>query len=265
MIQNVQDEFEQQLRLILGEIAQEHGLDQKQLLGKYIFRGQKDLSPVTLQTYPVPEGLPVVPPVAQAPVAQEKKKGGRKPRFTTAPNLEGDLTEEFLKGLTIPLLKEACKMRRVAITGSKDTLIGRLLEYQKNPEAHQAPRKGGRKKKAAAPEPAHNHPLDQETHPDCEQCKTYGNPMDPHMREEVFEVTRDSTEAAPMEAPTEAPPVAQEPQEFEMDDGDIDEQLKAIVANMNQIEIGSDDEADVDAAEDPFGLVDYGEELDEED
>jgi hypothetical protein len=42
-----------------------------------------------------------------------------------------------------------------------------------------------------APEPQHNHSLDSQTHPDCEQCKTYGNPMDPQMAEEEFEVSHD--------------------------------------------------------------------------
>jgi len=260
MIQNVRDDFEGQLRLILEEIARDHQLDQKQLIGRYILRGQKDLSPVTLQTYPVPEGLPAVPREPRAP--GEKKKGGRKPKFSSPPKLDGDLTEEFLKGLTIPLLKDACRMRKVPITGSKDTLIGRLLEYQANPGAIPEPRRGGRKKKVQVPEPVHNHPLDQETHPNCEQCGTYGNPMDPQMQNETFAVTTDPTPAA-------APGPAAEAQEFEMDDSDIDAQLKAIVSGMNAVTMDDEgrvyeSESDPETEHDPFGVIDYGEELEEE-
>ena len=279
MIQNVQDEFEGQLRLILGEIAQEHGLDSKTLIGKYILRGQKDLSPVTLATYPVPEGLPAVPSqVPAAPKAKkvkapkepkpagEKKKGGRKPKFSTPPKLDGELTEEFLKDLTIPLLKEACKMRKLPITGGKDVLIDRIQEHQRNPQAPVEKKKGGRKKKVQNQEPAHNHALDNKTHKDCPQCETYGNPMDPKMQEETFEIAAPpAAPQAPVVPEIEESPEATGPKEFDMGEDDIDDQLKNIVAQMNQIEIDSDDEADVDAEEDPFGLMDYGDELEEED
>ena len=191
MIMNVQDEFEGQLRLILDEIAHEHKLDPRALVGRYILRGQKDLSPVTQGSYPIPEGLPAAPraktPTAKAP--GEKKKGGRKPKFSTPPELGGDLTDEFLRDLTIPLLKDACKMRKIPITGGKDVLVGRIQEHQKNPNALGDKKKGGRKKKIRVPEPEHNHALDNNTHKDCPQCETYGNPMDPGMQEETFEIT----------------------------------------------------------------------------
>lgn len=254
MMLNVQDCWEEQLTLILMEIASDHNLDSKQLIGKYILRGQKDLSPVTKETYPIPEGLPAPRPVVAPSVPGPKKKGGRKPKFHEKPNLEGEFTRDFMDSLTIPLLKEACKMRKVPMTGSKDQLIDRLELYQNNPHDPDAQKKkGGRKKKDQGPEPRHNHSLDGETHRDCEQCQTYGNPDDPKMQEEEFEVA------------------------------DMKEQLQSIVADMNKMEIEevaeieevkdeSDDEHDweeykepgVDEDEDPLGDIEYGDELEEE-
>jgi hypothetical protein len=272
MMLNVQDLWDQQLRLILGEIARDHQLDSRRLIGKYILRGMPDLSPVTLQTYPeaqkpvVEESQhpPEIPEPRKAPAPQgPKKKGGRKPKFQEKPNLEGELTEEYLQSLTIPLIKEACKMRKIAISGGKDVLIKRFLEYQKDPEAHKPPRKGGRKKKSQEPEPQHNHTLDDKTHEDCDQCKVYGNPMDPKMSEEEFEI-----------------------------DQNIQNQLKEIVGKMNATTLdepeesekpydvfglqdtkeASDDEAEweeyqepQDDEEDPYAIMEYGDDLTFED
>ena len=267
---NVRHEFEYQLRVILEDIAQEHKLDHRVLVGKYILRGEKDLSPVTLSTYPVPEGLPAVPvkhpdPVApkaakapkppKAPKAPkpagEKKKGGRKPKFSTPPKLDGELTEDFLKDLTIPILKEACKMRKLPITGGKDVLIDRIQEHQNNPQPL-VEKKGGRNKKVQVQEPEHNHALDNQTHKDCPQCETYGNPMDPNMHEETFEIAATPTVSN-----------VPEPKEFEMGEEDLDDQLKNIVAQMNQVEIEEEEEEDEE--EDPFDQMDYDDELEEED
>ena len=278
MIQNVRDEFESQLRMILDEIARDHDLDPRALIGKYILHGQKDLSPVTLDTYPVPEGLPAVP--SQFPVQPmtkkvkpskpskpvgEKKKGGRKPKFSTPPDLSGDLTEEYLRDLTIPLLKEACKLRKLPITGGKDVLIDRIQEHQRNPQAP-VEKKGGRKKKVHIQEPEHNHILDNKTHKDCPQCETYGNPMDPHMQEETFEIApAPSVPQVPVVPEIEEPQTVQEPKEFDMGEEDLDEQLKSIVSQMNQIHMDSDDEDENDDDEDPFDHMDYGDDLEEED
>lgn len=273
---NVRHEFEYQLRAILEDIAQEHKLDHRVLIGKYILRGEKDLSPVTLATYPVPEGLPAVPehPDPQEPkvpkepkkvpkvprAPAEKKKGGRKPRFSTPPNLDGELTVEFLQSLTIPILKKACKMRKLPITGGKDVLIDRIQEHQRNPQAP-VEKKGGRKKKVQVQEPGHNHVLDNQTHKDCPQCETYGNPMDPKMQEETFEIA-----ATPTVSNVPEIEEIHEPKEFDMGEEDIDDQLKKIVAQMNQMGVESDGEEEVDDDdEDPFDHMDYGEELEEED
>jgi len=250
MMLNVQDCFEQELRLILGDIARDHNLDQRQLIGKYIIRGMPDLSPKTLETYPEalgPLGVRKVKQSQKPPEIPEprvtkaakaaKKKGGRKPKFQEKPNLEGELTEEYLQGLTIPLIKEACKMRKIAISGGKDVLIKRFLEYQSNPEAHKPPRKGGRKKKSQDPEPHHNHTLDDKTHADCDQCKVYGNPMDPTMAEEEFEV-----------------------------DQDIQNQLKEIVGKMNATTLDEPKETeDIDASDDESGWEEYQEPQEDED
>ena len=290
MLQNVRDLWEDQLTLILQEIAREHKLDSRALVGRYVLRGQKDLSPVTLQTYPVPEGLPRAP-VAPAPVARPpggKNKGGRKPRFSTPPKLDGELTEQFLRTLTNPLLQEACKMRQIAVTGGKDVLVGRILKYQEDPQGHKPPRKGGRKKKEQGQEPQHNHTLDDRTHGGCPQCETYGNPLDPGMQQEEFQVTQEvptpvvpSPPPAPMvPSPPPAPvvpgpppaPVAREPEiqvdDFKMDDDDIDAQLKSIVEQMNGTTLGDPyDEYDEEEAEteDPFDHMEYGDMLEEED
>ena len=274
------------MTLILREIAREHKLDSRALVGRYVLRGQKDLSPVTLQTYPVPEGLPMAPaPVA--PVARAlggKNKGGRKPRFSTPPKLDGELAESFLRTLTNPLLQEACKMRQIAVTGGKDVLVGRILKYQEDPQGHKPPRKGGRKKKEQGQEPQHNHALDDRTHGDCPQCETYGNPLDPGMQQEEFQVTQE----VPVEAPTPVVPVVTpvpvvpspppapvvrgpeiQPDEFNMDDDDIDAQLRSIVEQMNGTTLGEpcdeyDDEEEVEG-EDPFDHMEYGDMLEEED
>lgn len=278
---NVRHEFEYQLRAILEDIAQEHKLDHRVLIGKYILRGEKDLSPVTLATYPVPEGLPAVPehPDPQEPkvpeepkkvpkkvpkvprAPAEKKKGGRKPRFSTPPKLDGELTVEFLKDLTIPILKEACKMRKLPITGGKDVLIDRIQEHQRNPQVP-VEKKGGRKKKVQVQEPGHNHVLDNQTHKDCPQCETYGNPMDPKMQEETFEIA-----ATPTVSNVPEIEEIHEPKEFDMGEEDLDDQLKKIVAQMNHMGVESDGEEEVDDEEDedPFDHMDYGEELEEED
>ena len=283
------------MTLILQEIARDHKLDSHALVGRYVLRGQKDLSPVTLQTYPVPEGLPMAPapvvPVARA--LGGKNKGGRKPRFSTPPKLDGDLTEQFLRTLTNPLLQEACKMRQIAVTGGKDVLVGRILKYQEDPQGHKPPRKGGRKKKEQGQEPQHNHALDDRTHGDCPQCETYGNPLDPGMQQEEFQVTHEvptpvvpAVVPAPV-VPVEAPasvvptpvvpspppaPVVREPEiqvdDFKMDDDDIDAQLKSIVEQMNGTTLGDPyDEYDEEEAEteDPFDHMEYGDMLEEED
>ena len=261
MMLNVQDCFEQELRLILGDIARDHRLDHRQLIGKYIIRGMPDLSPRTLEAYPEalgPLGVrkvkqsqgPVEIPKPRAPVAG-KKRGGRKPKFQEKPQLDGELSREFMTSLTIPLLKEACTLRRVAITGNKNQLIDRLEEYQRDPQAHQPPQKGGRKKKSMAPEPQHNHSLDSQTHPDCEQCKTYGNPMDPEMAQEEFEVSHD-----------------------------IQSQLQDIVKKMNETSLApeapealeapdhdilDDEEGWEEYREDPLDNMEYGDDLELED
>ena len=126
-------------------------------------------------------------------------------------------------------------MRKVPMSGSKDQLIDRLDLYQKNPnDPATQRRKGGRKKKDQGPEPVHNHKLDGKTHGDCEQCKIYGNPDDPRMQDEEFEITE-------VKEPVKAP----EPQ-VTNEETDIADQLKNIVNDMNSDEDEEDFNSDGD-------------------
>ena len=269
------------MTLILEEIARDHGLDSRALVGKYILQGTQT-SPVTRKTYKVPEPpepkpsprVPEPKPAQEPKPAPKGKKGGRKPKFSTPPPLDGTLTREFMDGLTIPLLKDACKMRKLPITGSKDKLIQRVLDHQENPQP--PPGKKGKKKAAKVPEPEHNHPLDGHTHRDCEQCQTYGNPLDVESQNETFEIQE--VQSAPS---SPAPAQPRPAEEFTMDDDDIQEQLKAIVARMSDDEQedqgqeqclkeadNSDDEVYMESSDeedqDPFDTMDYGDVLDEE-
>jgi hypothetical protein len=263
LMQGVQDCFDDHLRTILTEIAEDNKLDTRPLLGKYLYRGLPDLSPLTKQTYQVPEGPLEIP--EPRPLVAPKKKGGRKPKFSTPPDLAGDLTREFLEGLTIPLIKEACKMRKIAVSGGKDDLIKRFMDYMENPEAHKVTKKGGRRKKDQPPEPKHNHELDDKTHSDCEQCQMYGNPMDPIMQEEEFEIARS-------EKPKETKET-EETEETEEDETEsIENQLKNIISTMNNVDLDKDkangdewDESEYvepDDNEDPLDAMDYGDDLD---
>lgn len=280
---SVQDSFEQHLRSILAEIAQDHKLDERHLIGKYIIRGLPDLSPVTLETYPEAQKPLPAPKVEESQKPPEipeprvtkvkdpqapKKKGGRKPKFQEKPNLEGELTEEYLQSLTIPLIKEACKMRQVAISGGKDVLIKRFLEYQKNPEAHKPPRKGGRKKKTQEPEPQHNHTLDDKTHADCDQCKVYGNPMDPKMDDEEFEVDQDIQNqlkeiVGKMNATTlDEPKESEEAEEAEKPYDIFGLQETKEIKELSDDESGWEEYKEPqEDDEDPFEAMEYGDEL----
>ena len=160
---------------------------------------------------------------------------------------------DFLQTLTIPLLKKACKMRNIPVTGGKDILINRIHEYQVNPQPI-PDKKNKIHRRSRDEEPQHNHVLDNKTHDDCPQCNIYGNPMDPNMHEETFEITETEEKHKLPENTTI---------EFEMGEDDLDEQLKNIVSNMNETGIESDEE-DIESDEDPFENMDYGEELEEE-
>lgn len=284
------------MTLILQDIARDHGLDSRALIGKYILQGRGDLSPVTQKTYKVPESQPPPQPryVAQRivfspPAAKSKpkaKKGGRKPKFSTPPPLDGTLTQEFMDGLTIPLLKDACKMRKLPITGSKDKLIKRIQDHQENPQAPQV--KKGKKKAVKIQEPVHNHELDGKTHGDCEQCQTYGNPLDVDSQNETFEIHESEVPQSPVVSPV--PEIQSQPQspvaprtqeeEFTMGDDDIQAQLKAIVAQMSDDEPATTSQDDMVChmiraeeemqefqdhdEDDPFDSMEYGDILDEE-
>ena len=257
MMMNVQDLWDGQMRHILEEIARDHNLDSHKLIGKYVLNNMPNLSPVTLQTYPEAQKPwaqeSQKPPEIPEPRIAPKKKGGRKPKFQEKPNLEGELTEDYLHTLTIPLIKEACKMRRIAISGGKDVLIKRFLDYQENPESHRPSRKGGRKKKAQEPEPMHNHNLDDKTHDGCDHCKIYGNPMDPRMADEEFEVEQEhiQNQLKDIIGKMDDPPTCQEPEECpEPSDNE---------AEWEEYQEPQDED------ENPFDAVEYGDDLTFED
>jgi len=272
VLANIRDDVEEGLRSILANIAHDHNLNEKELLQKYLYKDIPDLSPVSKQEYqPHPPEIPAPRPKAEAPQAP-KKRGGRKPKFQEKPDLQAtaQLTDQLLDQLTIPLLKEACKNRAITQGGSKAALVKRLQDHRdgKLPQVRQPAKKA--KKAKRAEEPQHNHPLDDQTHPDCDQCKIYGNPADPKMQEEEFEVAPPEEPAAPAQEP-------QETQETEMQD-----ELAKIIQGMNDLtttgpqgdEYGEppEDEGDNwdyeepdDEGEDPLGCMEYGDVLDLED
>jgi hypothetical protein len=244
VLANIRDDVEEGLRSILANIAQDYNLNEKELIQKYIYKDIPDLSPVSKAAYqPQP---PEIPKPRQAPVAPtQPKKGGRKPKFQDKPDIQAttQLQDELLNQLTIPLLKEACKNRGITQGGSKAGLVKRLQDHRdgKLPQVRQPAKKA--KKDKRAQEPQHNHPLDDETHPDCEQCKMYGNPADPKMQEEEFEI-----------APAQ--------------ETDMEDELAKIVAGMTAIEPQEDndennweDYQEPQEDENPYDCMEYGDVL----
>lgn len=57
------------------------------------------------------------------PVAQSQTAAAAAPQ----PQARGDLSYEALEGMTLASLKEQCKARGVPVSGTKATLIARLL------------------------------------------------------------------------------------------------------------------------------------------
>jgi len=217
----VRDEFEGYVRDLLGRVAHDYQLKEQELVTRYLTSVAPQQSPVSLamvQSLPVVSPRPRVEPLgpinvslAPAPVTASQlvvvapgaKKRGRKP----APGIESldlsrPLTPDEIQGLTIPTLKAVCKHHGLKITGSRPELVGRLEAWQANPnDPLLKKKKGGRAKRAPGPkEPEHSHPVDDQIHPDCEQCQAYGNPLAPEQSREEFEVAETPDVAEPPQA-----------------------------------------------------------------
>lgn len=217
----VRDEFEGYVRDLLGRVAHDYQLKEQELVTRYLTSVAPQQSPVSLamvQSLPVVSPRPRVEPLgpinvslAPAPVTASQlvvvapgaKKRGRKP----APGIESldlsrPLSPDEIQGLTIPTLKAVCKHHGLKITGSRPELVGRLEAWQSNPnDPLLKKKKGGRAKRAPGPkEPEHSHPVDDQIHPDCEQCQAYGNPLAPEQSREEFEVAETPDVAEPPQA-----------------------------------------------------------------
>ena len=175
---NLLDGLEGYARDLLSRVSRDYDLKEQELLDRYVladFGGPPEsMSPTSLSKYRAAQPSPV----ARATVPAGRR--GRKP----APGLDSlDLsrpqTESDLAGLTIPSLKELCKLKGLKVTGSRPDLISRFMSWQSDPDqADLKPKRGGRKKqRESTPETAHNHPLDGEHHRDCPECDAHGNPL----------------------------------------------------------------------------------------
>lgn len=287
LMDSIHELCEDHVSSILHDIALEYNLNYAILIGKYVKKGQKDLSPVTRETYKIAQspsppleipkprvvtdaikGQKDPSPVISKPHVvvkekKERKKGGRKPKFANKPTLDGTLSDSLLKDLTIPLLKDACRMRKIPISGSKDDLIDRIKRYQTNPDTFKIVKGGGRKKKDMAPEPVHNHELDSHIHSDCEQCRIYGNPMAPDTQEEEFIVETHNVSDTPVKN------IEENESDEENSEEEINKQLKNILSSYKTDEEDEEDEENWEEYKEPddgdgdYG-INYGDELEEE-
>ena len=168
--------LEEYSRSLVSRIARDYDLKECDLVDRYVvpdFCGAPEsLSPTSLRRYH--SAAPSLVAAATTPKRGRKRAPGVESLDLTRPQ-----TEEDIRGLTIPSLKELCKIKGLKITGSRPELIARFLSWQENPDQDDLkPKKGGRKKqRSKVPETSHNHPLDGEHHGDCPECDAHGNPM----------------------------------------------------------------------------------------
>jgi hypothetical protein len=124
------------------------------------------------------------------PPPPRHRRGRRPGPLFGSLDLSRSLSEEVLKTLSIPTLKKICKEFCVKVTGSRGDLLGRIRLYQLNPHDPLLKKKPASKsrRKARVPEPPHNHPPDDENHPECPQCVIYGNPLSRSFMDNNFKI-----------------------------------------------------------------------------
>jgi len=178
--------LEQQMSLLLQDLAQHYSLDYKDLHTRYL--GERPRAPTPVVTQKLP--------------AKIVRAAGRKAKLLDDVP-EGEPTQEILDGVKLPGLKRFCKAHGIPSTNTKkNELIERCLEFLRNPAAvRPAKKKGGRRKKNAAPEPVCEHSLNAESHASCSQCREYGNVF-----EEVTSKKKDWTLAMSATKPSELIP-----------------------------------------------------------
>ena len=159
--------LEQQMSLLLQDIASIYELDYQDLHDRYL----GDCAPAPPLTTRASRATARAAARNPAPRA----KGRRVKLLDDVP--EGEPTQEILESVKLPGLKRFCKAQGIPSTNAKkNELIERCLEFLRNPAAA-APtkKKGGRRKKGGAPEPVCAHSLNAESHGSCSQCVEYGN------------------------------------------------------------------------------------------
>jgi len=214
------DVMQRALACVLSDIACRYELDESALFQQYLGGPQErvkvgDLSPVTLDQLPVLPAMPEAPPVAvqpPVPVGTAKKGKGKGKGKTLEARATCDYTEAELDGVNVSALKVLCKAHGLTQGGKKDSLIARLL----NPQDGLPKKRGGKKKKAEkAPEPEHDHEMDEEHHTDCKACEVQGNILDPDAPQDFDLDLGDTPAASPVTSP-----VHSQLQTIMMDDDD---------------------------------------------
>jgi len=202
------------LACVLSDIACRYELDEQALFRDYLGGPHErakvgSLSPVTLDQLPVLPAMPEAPPVAvHPPVPVGTAKKGKGTGKVVEARETCDYTAAELNGVNVAALKVLCKHHGLTQGGKKDVLISRLL----NPQDGLPKKRGGKKKKAdKAPEPEHDHEMDEEHHGDCKACELQGNILDPDAPQDFDLDLGDSPVASP---------VASQLQSIMMDDDD---------------------------------------------
>jgi len=235
VLSGFRDEVEGWARGLLSSVAHDYSLSEQELVHRYLSLeftegGKGAASPVTLSlveraTHPatsapapapqVPTNVSPVPAPVTAAVAPKKARGRKKAPGIEALDLSKPLSLAEIESLTIPSLKDLCKVKGLKLTGSRPELVGRIMAWQADPNAAGLkPRQGGKKKREAPAPTVHNHPLDAQVHADCSECAAHGNPLSGMMQE--FEVVAPSA-ALVQEDEVVAPSAPPLPEEFRPD------------------------------------------------
>ncbi len=228
VLSGFRDEVEGWARGLLSSVAHDYSLSEQELVHRYLSLeftegGKGAASPVTLslverathRATSAPAPAPKVPTNVSPVPAPKKARGRKKAPGIEALDLSKPLSLAEIESLTIPNLKELCRVKGLKLTGSRPELVGRIMAWQADPNAAGLkPRQGGKKKRDAPAPTVHNHPLDAQVHADCSECAAHGNPLSGMMQE--FEVVAPSA-ALVQEDEVVAPAAPPLPEEFRPD------------------------------------------------